>query len=124
MESEYGEDELYNEDDSPLSPKMTHSEEYIAFTEAFMNIDLDDLDKFEASMSSYLGDLFVVARESEAPVIYIKDKDYEFDVGPEKIEKVEAIKFYGRADELPYEHLINLTELANVFGNPTTILLL
>ena len=80
-------------------------------------MDLDDLDKFEASLSSCLGDLFPVARESEAPVIYIKDKDYEFNVDPEKIEKAEAIKFYGREDELPWEHLINLTELANVFGN-------
>jgi hypothetical protein len=50
-------------------------------------------------------------------VIYIKDKDYEFTVDPEKIEKAEAIKFIGREDELPWEHLINFTELANVFGN-------
>jgi hypothetical protein len=61
-----------------------------------MNIDLDDLDKFEASLSSCLGDLFPVARKSEASTIYIKDKDYEFDVDPNKIEKSEAIIFYGR----------------------------
>jgi hypothetical protein len=28
--------------------------------------------------------------------MYIKDKDYEFDVDLEKIEKDEAIKIYGR----------------------------
>jgi hypothetical protein len=32
-----------------------------------MNIVLDDLDKFDASMSTCLGDLFPVASESEAP---------------------------------------------------------
>jgi hypothetical protein len=46
-------------------------------------------------MSSCLGYLFPVARESEAPTIYIKDKYYEFDVNPEKIKKAETIKFYG-----------------------------
>ena len=93
MESEYEEDEFYDENDIALSPKITHSEEDIAFTESFMNIDLDDLDKLEASLSSCLGDLFHVARESEAPVIYIKDKDYEFDVDPEKIKKLKQLSF-------------------------------
>jgi hypothetical protein len=44
MEFEYEEGKLYNENDIALSPKLTHSEEDIVFTEAFMNIDLDDLD--------------------------------------------------------------------------------
>jgi hypothetical protein len=63
IESEYEEDELYDENDITFSPKITHFEEDIAFNKAFMNIDLDDLDKFEASLSSCLGDLFHVARK-------------------------------------------------------------
>ena len=82
-----------------------------------MNADLDDLDEFEASLSSCLEDFFPNARKTEAPVIDIKDKYYKFNVEPEKIERAEAIKFYGREDELPWEYLINLSELANLFGN-------
>jgi hypothetical protein len=75
------------------------------------------LDEFEASLSSCLEDLFPNARKTEAPMIYIKDKDYEFNVEPEKIENAEAIKFNVREDELPWEYLINLSELANLFGH-------
>jgi hypothetical protein len=82
-----------------------------------MNAKLDDLDEFEARLSICLDDLFLDARKTEAPMICIKDKDYEFNVEPEKIERAEAIKFNGREDELPWEHLINLSELANLFGN-------
>jgi hypothetical protein len=82
-----------------------------------MNAKLDDLDEFECSLSSCLEDFFPNARRTEAPVIYIKDKDYEFNVEPEKIERAEAIKFYGKEDEIPWEYLINLCELANLFGN-------
>lgn len=62
-------------------------------------MELDDLDEFEASLGSCLDDLFPDARKTEAPVIYIKDKDYEFNVDPEKIERAEAIKFNGREDD-------------------------
>jgi hypothetical protein len=41
--------------------------EDIAFTEAFMKIDLYDFDKFDASMSSCLEDLFPLASKTEAP---------------------------------------------------------
>jgi hypothetical protein len=47
-----------------------------------MNVELDDLDEFEASLSSCLEDLFPNARKIETPVIYIKDRDYEFNVEP------------------------------------------
>jgi hypothetical protein len=117
MESEYEEDELYNEDDSSLSPKVANAKEDGNFNETFINIELDDLDEFETSLGSCLHDLFPVARKTEAPVIYINDKDYEFNVDPQKLEKSEAIKFNGRDDELPWEHLINLIELPSVFGN-------
>jgi hypothetical protein len=59
------------------------------------------LDEFEASLSSCLEDLFHVAIKSEAHVVYIRDKYYEFNVHPEKIEKAEPIKFNGRENELP-----------------------
>jgi hypothetical protein len=117
MESKSEDDELYNENDSSLSPKISNAKEDGIFTKTFMNIELDDLDEFETSLGSCLDDLFHDAIKTEAPVIYIKDKDYEFYVDPKKIEKAEAIKFNGREDELPWEHLINLSELANVFGN-------
>jgi hypothetical protein len=117
LESEFEDDEPYNENDKSLSPKISNCKEDSIFTKAFMNAELDDLDEFEASLSSCLDDLFPDARKTEAPVIYIKDIHYEFNVEPEKIERVEAIKFNGREDELPWEHLINHTELANLFGN-------
>jgi hypothetical protein len=103
--------------DKSLSPKISHSKKDSIFTENFMNTELDDLDEFEASLSSCLEDFFPDARKTKAPVIYIKDKDYEFNVESEKIERAEAIKFYGREDELPWEYLINISELANLFGN-------
>jgi hypothetical protein len=52
------------------------SEEDIAFTKAFMNIYLDDLENFGACMSTSFGELFPVASKSYAPAIYIKYKDY------------------------------------------------
>lgn len=61
-----------------------------------MNMELDDLDELEASLGSCLDDLFPDARKTKAPVIYIKDKDYEFNVDPEKIEKGEATKFCNK----------------------------
>jgi hypothetical protein len=117
MESEFEDGELYNEKDNSLSPKISNNKEDGIFNKAFMNVKLDDLDEFEASLSSCLDDLFLDARKVEAPVIYIKDKDYEFNVETKKIERAEDIKFNGMEDELPWEQLINLSELANVFGN-------
>jgi hypothetical protein len=60
------------------------------------------LDEFEASLGSCLDDLFPVARKTEVLVIYIKYKDYKFNVDPEKKRKpeplnltVEGMKFLG-----------------------------
>jgi hypothetical protein len=55
IESEYDEDELYDKNDIATSSKSTPSEEDIAFTKAFMNIDLYDLDNFDDCMSTSLG---------------------------------------------------------------------
>jgi hypothetical protein len=73
IESKYYEDEFYNENDITTSPKSTPSEKDIAFTEAFMNLDLYDLDKFDGSLSTCLGELFHVASKTYGPAIYIKD---------------------------------------------------
>jgi hypothetical protein len=43
---------------------MANSKEDVTFIEAFTNIDLDDLNEFEASLSSCLDDVFHVARKS------------------------------------------------------------
>jgi hypothetical protein len=74
IKSKYDEDELYDKNDIANSSKSTHSEEDIDFSEAFMNLDLDDLDKFDASLSTCLGDLFPVANKIDAPAIYNKHK--------------------------------------------------
>jgi hypothetical protein len=74
------------------------------------------LDKFDASLSTCLGELFRVASKTDALAISIKDKDYEFTVDSEKIEMVEASKFYGKEEEFPYEHLTNLNDLSCLFG--------
>jgi hypothetical protein len=83
MESKFEDDELYNKNDSSLSPKILNHKEDGIFTETFMNVELDDLDVFEASLGFCLDDLFPHARKTEAPLIYIEDKDYEFNVDPE-----------------------------------------
>jgi hypothetical protein len=57
-----------------------------------------------------------VASKIYAPAIYIKYKNYEFIVYPEIIERVEAYKFYGKEDKLPYEHLRNLHDLSCLYG--------
>jgi hypothetical protein len=44
-----------------------------------------------------------MASKIDAPAIYIKDKDYEFTVDSEIIERVEGSKFYGKEEEFPYE---------------------
>jgi hypothetical protein len=117
IESEYEEDELYDEDDIAISSKSTHSEEDIAFTKAFMNLDLDALDKVDACLSTCIRDLFHVASKIDAPATYIKDKDYEFTIDSELIERVEASKLYGKEEEFPSEYLItNLNDLSCLYG--------
>lgn len=58
VESEYDKDEIYDLNDPSSSSKIT--EEDIAFSKAFMSMDLNDLDKFEASMNTALGELFLL----------------------------------------------------------------
>ena len=59
---------------------------------------------------------FPVAKKMNAPAIKIKDKDYEFSVDPEIIEKAEKFKFYGRDNEFPFEHIAVLHDLSVLFG--------
>ena len=50
------------------------------------------------------------------PAIKINDKDYEFNVDPEIIERAEKSKFYGREDEFPFDHIADLHDLSVLFG--------
>ena len=79
----------------------TSSEEEDAFTMAFMDSNFDKLDKLDSYKNSPLDDYFPVTKKMNAPAIKIKDKDYEFSVDPEIIEKAEKFKFYGRDNEFP-----------------------
>jgi hypothetical protein len=72
IESEYHEDKIYDENDIVTSSKSILSGEDNAITEAFMSMDLDEFDNFEASMNTSLGELFLVNSESYASAIYIK----------------------------------------------------
>jgi hypothetical protein len=53
-----------------------------------MDMDLDDLDKFDANMHTSLWDLFPIARKTDEQIVYIKDGAYEFSVKPDAIELV------------------------------------
>ena len=94
----------------------TSSEEEEAFTMAFMNSDFDKLDKLDSYKNSPLDGYFPITEKMNAPAIKIKDKDYEFSVDPEIIEKAEKYKFYGREDEFPFEHIAVLHDLSVLFG--------
>jgi hypothetical protein len=74
-------DDLYDCNDPASSSKFT--KEDAAFTKAFLEMDLDDLDKFKESMELAIGEFFHVDHESYESAIYIKDKDYEFNVDTE-----------------------------------------
>jgi hypothetical protein len=74
------------------------------------------LDKLDSYKNCPLDDYFPVVKKVNAPAIEIKDKDYEFNVDPEIIEKAEKVKFYGRDDDFPFEHITQLHELSVLFG--------
>ena len=94
----------------------TSSEEEDAFHMAFMDPNFDKLDKLDSYKNSPLDDYFSVAKKVNAPAIDIKDEDYKFSVDPEIIEKAEKVKFYGRDNEFPLEHITHLHELSVLFG--------
>jgi hypothetical protein len=54
-----------------------------------MDLDLDDLDNFDAIMHTSLGDLFPTASKTDEPIVYIKDSASEFSVKPDVIELVD-----------------------------------
>jgi hypothetical protein len=60
-----------------LHPTLKLLRRTLLLSKAFMSMDLNELDKFEASMNTALGELFPLASESYESPIYIKDKDYE-----------------------------------------------
>ena len=54
---------------------------------AFLGFGFDKLGKLDSYKNSPLDDYFPVSKKMNAPAIKIKDKDYEFSVDPEIIEK-------------------------------------
>ena len=115
--SDSGLDDLYDCNDPASSSKFT--KEDAAFSKAFIEMDLDDIDKFKESMELAIGEFFYVDPASYEPfesAIYIKDKDYEFNVDTEIIKIIESDKFRGEEEEYPMEHLEKLAEYANLFG--------
>ena len=91
-------------------------EEEDAIAMAFMDSNLDKLDKLDSNKNSSLADYFPVTKKMNAPAIKIKDKDYEFSVDPEIIKKAEKFKFNGRDNEFPFEHIAVLHDLSVLFG--------
>lgn len=107
VESELGDRECY--DDMEISSE----EEGTIIIKARMSPDIGKLSRY---FNLPLEECFSVNDEINAPAIKIKDKDYEFSVDPEMIEKAEESKFYGREDEYPFEHMSDLHELSVLFG--------
>ena len=64
--------DLYDCNDLASSSKFTKAD--AAFTKAFLEMDLDDIDKFKESMELAIGEFYQVDHESYEPAIYIKDK--------------------------------------------------
>src|SRR4051812_37224696 len=84
---------LYDCNDPASKSKFTEAD--VAFTKAFLEMDFDDIDNFKESMDLSIGEFYFVDHVSYEPAIYIKDKDYEFNVDTEIIKIIESIKFYG-----------------------------
>jgi hypothetical protein len=49
-----------------------------AFGRAFIYMNLDDLDKFDAIIHTSLGNLFHIASKTYEPIVFIKDSAYDF----------------------------------------------
>jgi hypothetical protein len=88
-----------------------------AFSRAFVDMDLDDLDKFDALIHTSLRNLFPIASKDDEPIIFIKASAYEFSIKTEAIEWVEKRKFHGRDDEYHAEHIVMLHDISNLYGN-------
>jgi hypothetical protein len=70
-----------------------------AFGRAFVEADLDNLDRFDSLIHASLGDLFPIISKTDEPIVCIKDPAYEFSVNPDIIELVEKNNFCGKDDE-------------------------
>jgi hypothetical protein len=46
----------------------------------------------------------------------LTNKDYEISVDPKIIKKAESLRFYGRKNEFPLDHMTALHELSALFG--------
>jgi hypothetical protein len=77
---------------------------------------LSDLDEFDYMVNAALGD-FSHPIDKKIPIVCIKDPDYKFCVNPEIIELVEKNKFYGNDEEYPGDHMLQVHNLADLYGN-------
>jgi hypothetical protein len=109
--------ELNRETAKANASKSIPPHDIVAFGRAFVDADLDDLDIFDALRHASLGDLFPTISKTNEPIIYIKYSAYEFFVNPDIIELVEKNKFYGKDDEYPGDHIIQVHDIANLYGN-------
>ena len=81
-----------------------------------MSPDYDEMDKLASYLNSPLDDFFLVTDKMNGSAIKVNDKDYQFNIDPEHIERVEKSKFYGREDEFPFDHVADLHELSEAIG--------
>jgi hypothetical protein len=51
------------------------------------------------------------------PIVFIKDPDFEFSVNPKIIELVEKNKLYGNDEEYPGDHMLQVHNLVDLYGN-------
>ena len=98
---------LYDCNDPANRSKFNEAD--AAFTKAIIEMDCDDIDKLKESLELAIGEFYYVDHVSYELAIYIKDKDYDFNVDTEIIKIVESEFFYGREEEYPFEY-------ANLFG--------
>jgi hypothetical protein len=75
--------------------KALSPESIAAFSRAFVEGSMSDLDEFDYLINSALGDLYPIVKKSDALIVYIKDPAYKFSVNPEIIELLRKINSMG-----------------------------
>ena len=56
--------------------------------------------------------------------IFVTDKDYEFSIDPEIITLVESDPFYGNESETVVAHLTKLNDIATLFTNDESLVII
>jgi hypothetical protein len=110
VESGLDDNEYSDNDDCGIE-----SEEELFSLELLCLEVLRDFDKLDRYKDTPLNEFFPTASKYNEPIIYIKDKDYEFCVDPKIIRKADNFKFYGKKNEFPIEHIAALHDLSVLF---------